>query len=406
VSRTSTWVAGAAGSLYDIDNLPYATYSVGGNATRIGARIGDFVLDLKAAATLTHGPVADALSGGDLGSLMSAGPLTWIDVRRWLTEVLTDTSSREELVPLLHPIDDVDLHLPFVVRDFVDFYASIDHASNVGRIFRPQSEPLLPNWRHMPVSYHGRGGSVVVSGTPVRRPCGQVTSADQSAPAFGPSRQLDIEAELGFIVGQAAPHGTRVTTAGFRDHVFGVVGVNDWSARDIQAWEYAPLGPHLSKSFATSVSAWVTPLAALEPATYPMAAHEPDVVSYLVEDDRQGYDVSIEIEVNGTIIATAPYSAMYWSPAQMLAHMTVNGSSLRIGDLYASGTVSGPTKQQRGCLLELSWGGREPWLLSDGRQRTYLEDGDEVVLRPTAPGRLGRIGLGEVRGTVIAADLG
>lgn len=394
-----TWVPGAHGSLYDVDNLPYAVFSDASGPKRIGARIGDHVLDLAAAAGAPAASYTHLVDAPSLNPLMAAGPETWAAVRAWVVDLLTDPDQqgRVSLVPLA----DVELALPFEVGDYVDYYASEHHATNVGRIFRPDGDALLPNWKHLPVSYHGRSGSIVVSGTDIHRPSGQRKAPADTAPAYGPSLRLDIEAELGFVVGQPRPLGRRVCTAEFADTVFGVTGVNDWSARDIQAWEYVPLGPNLAKSFATSVSAWVTPLAALEHARVDLPGQDVEVLPYLRETGPAGYDIEVEVEVNGTVVARPPYSSMYWSPAQMLAHLTVNGASLRVGDFYASGTISGPAKEQRGSFLELSWGGRDPWT-AGGQQRTFLEDGDEVVLRYTAPGHTHRrMGLGEVRGTIL-----
>ncbi|MFL6022184.1 MAG: fumarylacetoacetate hydrolase family protein, partial [Marmoricola sp.] len=260
------------------------------------------------------------------------------------------------------------------------------------------------NWKHLPIGYHGRAGTVVVSGTPVRRPTGQGRpSSDGGPPPFGPSRRLDIEAELAFVVGTPTDLGTRVATTGFADHVFGVTPLNDWSARDIQAWEYVPLGPFLGKSFATSVSPWVTPLAALEAARVPLPGQDPAPLEYLRVAEPAGFDIAFEVLLNGELVSRPPYAAMYWSPAQMLAHLTVNGASLRTGDVFASGTISGDERAQRGSFLELSWGGAEPFL-AGGRERTFLEDGDEVILRASAPGALGgRIALGEVTGRITPA---
>ena len=292
------------------------------------------------------------------------------------------------------------MHLPFEVADYVDFYCSLDHATNVGKMFRPDAEPLLPNWRHLPVGYHGRAGTVVVSGTDIRRPCGQRKAPDATAPEYGASRRLDIECELGFVVGTPSQLGERVGTGSFADHVFGVLPVNDWSARDIQAWEYVPLGPFLGKSFATSVAGWVTPLAALAAARVDLPGQDPEPLDYLRVGPGAGFDVDFEVVLDGETVARPPYSSMYWSPAQMLAHLTVNGASLRTGDLFASGTVSGPEREQRGSFLELSWGGKEPF----GDGRTFLRDGDTVTIRATAPGlNGGRIALGEVAGTVLPA---
>lgn len=404
----ATWVPEAHGSLWDVDNLPYGVFTESlpdhpaGQASgpRVGARIGDYVLDL-ATASVTE-DFAHLFSHPTMNPLLEAGPGVWSQVRAWLVDSLTDQARRPEIEPHLRPLAAVTLQLPIEVADYVDFYASIEHASNVGRIFRPDAEPLLPNWRHLPVGYHGRAGTVVVSGTSIRRPQGQSTRPQAGHPAFGPSRRLDIEAELGYVVGVPSPLGEPVSTSKFAEHVFGVTGLNDWSARDIQAWEYVPLGPFLGKSFATSISAWVTPLAALENARVDLPGQDPEPLPYLRVGPGAGYDIDVEVEINGDVVSRPPYSAMYWSPAQMLAHMTVNGASLRTGDLFGSGTISGPEREQRGSLLELSWGGTQPWV-SGGVERTFLDDGDEVVLRLTAPGAHGRIGLGEVRGVILPA---
>ena len=392
----------AAGSLYDVDNLPYGVFVPEGEEPRVGVRVGDHVLDLApvAAADLLHQtPLFEAPT---LNPLLAAGPAVWAEVRAWVVGLLVDEAERGLVEPALVPLDEVDLVLPFEVGDYVDFYCSLEHATNVGKIFRPDAEPLLPNWRHLPVGYHGRSGTVVVSGTDVRRPSGQRKPPDADAPTYGPSQRLDIEAELGFVVGTPSALGETVAVGAFADHAFGVVALNDWSARDIQAWEYVPLGPFLGKSFATSISAWVTPLAALEHARVDLPGQQPKPLPYLEVGAGAGFDIDVEVVLNGEVIARPPYRSMYWSPAQMLAHLTSNGASVRAGDLFASGTISGSERDQRGSLLELSWGGRDPFQ-AGGRERTFLNDGDEVMLRMTAPGRLGRIGLGEVRGTVLPA---
>ena len=396
-----TWVDGATGSHHDVDHLPYGVFVTPTAEARLGVRIGDQVLDLGAAARTWREEWRALLDAPTLNPLMAAGPPAWAEVRSWVTTLLTDTSYAEQVV--LHPLASVGLRLAWEVGDFVDYYACEHHATNVGRILRPDREPLLPNWRHLPVAYHGRAGSIVVSGTDVRRPCGQRKAPTEDSPTFGPSRRLDLEAELGFVVGRGRPLGTRATTDEFDDTVFGVVGVNDWSARDLQAWEYVPLGPNLAKSFATSVSAWVTPLAALEAARVPGPTQVPTVLSYLEESGPSAYDVQVEVELNGEVVARPPFTSMYWSAAQMLAHLTVNGASLRVGDLYASGTISGPDRDQRGSLLELSWGGREPFTVN-GEERSFLLDGDEVTLRYTAPSTSGgRLALGEVRARILPA---
>jgi len=398
-----TWVEGAAGSLHDVDNLPYGVFSHAGEPPRVGARIGDFVLDLAPAAAAGGLEVGHVFEAPDLNPFMAMGRPTWESVRSWISALLVDPAARDRVAPLLVPVSEVVMHLPAVIADYVDFYCSLDHATNVGRMFRPDAEPLLPNWRHLPVGYHGRAGTVVVSGTPVHRPRGQRKPPSEDVPTFGPSTRLDIETELGFLVGTPSQLGVPVAVDRFADHVFGVLPVNDWSARDIQAWEYVPLGPFLGKSFATSVSGWVTPLAALESARVDLPGQDPRPLEYLRVGDRAGYDVDFEVLLNGETITRPPYASMYWSPAQMLAHLTANGASLRVGDLFASGTVSGAARAERGSLLELSWGGKEPFTAS-GEQRTFLEDGDEVTIRATAPGaRGGRIALGEVSGTVLPA---
>ena len=411
MTEPTTWVDGAAGSPFDLDHLPYGVFSrpdSGDDAPRVGVRIGDHVLDLAPVAEIgsKDSVLAAAWRTPSLNAFMAMGREQWGVARDWITEVLGNDVHRERTAPHLHPLSEVTLHLPVEVADYVDFYASEHHASNVGRIFRPDQEPLLPNWKHLPVGYHGRAGTVVVSGTPVVRPCGQRVSTGSTdgsppKPSYGPSRRLDIEAELGFVVGTGTALGDRVGTGDLRDHVFGVVGLNDWSARDIQAWEYVPLGPFLGKSFATSVSAWVTPLAALDAAWTDLPGQdEVPVLDYLAVDGPAGLDIEVEVVLDGEVVARPPYRTMYWSPAQMLAHITINGASLRTGDLFASGTVSGPERDQRGSFLELSWGGQQPFT-AGGRERTFLEDGDEVVLRYTAPGTGGgRIALGEVAGRI------
>jgi fumarylacetoacetase len=319
-----------------------------------------------------------------------------------VTELLTRPTTQIE--KHLIPRSDVRMQLPFEVADYVDFYASLEHATNLGRMFRPDQEPLTPNWRWLPIGYHGRAGTVVVSGTQVRRPCGQRRAAADGAPTFGASRRLDIEAEVGFVVGVPTRLGESVPVEAVRDHVFGVVLVNDWSARDIQAWEYVPLGPFLGKSFATSVSPWVVPLDALEAAMTPPVMQEPPPLPYLSGDDQWGLDIDLEIQLNGSVVSRPSFRGMYWTAAQMLAHLTANGASLRTGDLFASGTVSGDPREQRGSLIELSWNGAEPFTLSDGSVRSFLEDGDTVRITGSAPGRDGaRIGFGEVTGTIAPA---
>jgi fumarylacetoacetase len=336
---------------------------------------------------------------------MALGPAAWRGLREQLTEWLTDGSRRGYVEPHLLRRDEVTLHLPVEVADFVDFYSSRDHAENLGRILRPGTPPLSPNWTHLPIAYHGRAGTVRVSGTPVVRPSGQRKSPTDDVPAFGPSQRLDIEAEVGFVVGVPSTLGESVPLGAFPDYVFGVCLVNDWSARDLQAWEYVPLGPFLGKSFLTSVSPWVVPLAALEAARVDPPARDSALLPYL-DDARHpwGLDIALEVRLNGELVSCPPFASMYWTPAQQVAHLTANGAALRTGDLFASGTVSGPRRNQRGSLIELSWNGQEPLALADGSIRTFLEDGDVVTMTASAPGSGGtRIGFGEVTGRVLPA---
>jgi fumarylacetoacetase len=380
-----------------VRHLPYGVFSRPGGPPRCGVRIGDQVLDL-ARVSVPHGHV---LARPSLNEFLGLGPAAWAEVRERVTDLLTEPSFRDSVQPHLHPLSEVRLHLAWEVADYVDFYSSQAHAENVGQIFRPDSAQLPASWKHLPIGYHGRAGTVVVSGTPVVRPRGQLRPSPDQPPEFGPSQRLDIEAEVGFVVGAPSALGTPVPTTAFADHVFGVVLVNDWSARDIQAFEYQPLGPFLAKSFATSVSAWVTPLAALAAARVAPPVQDPAPAAYLADPDPWALDLAIEVELDGEVVSRPPFRTMYWTPGQQLAHLTANGASLRTGDLFASGTVSGPERDQRGSLLELSWGGREPLQLSGGRTRTFLADGDTVVLRASAPGIDGsRVTLGEVVGRI------
>jgi fumarylacetoacetase len=361
---------------FGLDNLPFGVFCRDGGERRVGVRFEDSALEIDRAHSLN--------------ALMAKGPAAWAEARGQAREKLE--SGNAELIPL----DEVELHLPFEVADYVDFYSSLEHATNLGRLFRPDSDPLLPNWRRLPVGYHGRAGTVVVSGTPVVRPSGQSKPPDAEEPVYGPSRRLDIELELGFVIGTPSRLGEPVPLEQALEHVFGVVLVNDWSARDIQAWEYQPLGPFLGKSFATSVSAWVTPLEALEPFHVPGAVQEPEPLDYL-RGETWVYDIALEVELNGEVISRTSGRNLYWSLEQQIAHATVNGASLRTGDLLATGTISGAEQGSQGSLIELTSNGAEPLRLPGGSERAFLEDGDEVVLR----GRAGDVQLGEVRGTIV-----
>jgi len=374
--------------------ISYGVFSPAGERPRPGARDRERVLDLAGLARdgLLDGfpAAAGAFAAPALNTFMAAGPAAWRATGEQLETLFGDPRSDRHA----HALADVAVRLPFTVADFADFYASVDHATNLGRILRPGGEPLLPNWRHLPVGYHGRAGTVVVSGTDVVRPSGQYLAAGEDAPRFGPTRRLDIELELGFVIGSPSRLGEPVAVAEALEHVFGVVLLNDWSARDLQAWEYQPLGPFLGKSFATSIGAWVTPLAALESARVPVPAQHPAPLPYLREQPW-ALDLELAVELNGAVVARSNARHLYWTAAQMIAHLTANGASLRTGDLLGSGTISGPERGQRGSLIELTWNGAEPLALPGRERRGFLADGDTVVLRGA--------GLSEVAGRVLPA---
>ena len=373
----------------------YGSFSSGRHAgRRVGVRVGAEVLDLTGAAARLLPRRAALFADGTLDALLAAGPAVWGEVAQAVAGWVERGS--EHLLPLA----DVGLHLPYTVADYVDFYSSEHHATLAGQLMRPGSDPLPANWKHLPVGYHGRAGTVVVSGTAIHRPSGQLAVGGEVV--FGPTARLDLEAEVGFVVG--VPANAPVTKERFAEHVFGVCLVNDWSARDIQGWESIPLGPFLGKSFATSVSPWVVPLADLEAARIPPPPRDVPLLPYLDDtgDPPWGLDLTLSVRINGHEVSRPPARTTYWTAAQQLAHLTVNGAILRTGDLYASGTVSGPAPDERGCLLELTHAGTAPLLLPDGATRTWLEDGDEVVITATAPGRGGSVvDLGEVRGRVL-----
>jgi fumarylacetoacetase len=387
-----TWLELPDDTGFGLANLPYGIFSGRGRVRRTGIAVGDAVLDLGG---LTEDPLH---LSGSLNELMALGPRAWRELREQVTDWLTQPSCRRNVEPHLLPRTEVRMHRPFEVADYVDFYSSQHHAENLGRILRPGTPPLPANWKHLPAGYHGRAGTVEVSGTPVVRPCGQRREDD--GVVFGPTRRLDIEAEVGFVVGTPSEPGTRVPVEALAEHVFGVCLVNDWSARDLQAWEYVPLGPFLGKSFLTSVSPWVVPLAALDAARVAPPPRDVPLQPYLNDDGAPwGLDLTLEVRLNGEVVSRPPFASMYWTPAQQLAHLTVNGASLRTGDLFASGTVSGPAHDQRGSLIELGEDG--PLTLADGSTRTFLEDGDVVTITATAPGADGsRIAFGEVTGRV------
>jgi fumarylacetoacetase len=396
----TSWVPGADGSPYGVQTLPYGVFIRGRQVPTVGVRVADFVLDLAAAERIDLVDAGGAFFASTLNAFMALGPTAWDRVRGQVIALLTDPAARPVVESLLVPLVDCTLLLPFEVADYVDFYSSESHATNVGQIFRPEQPALPANWKHLPIGYHGRAGTVVVTGTDVVRPSGQRREPGENV-RYGPSVRLDIEAEVGFVVGVPSALGAPVSAGAFADHVFGAVLLNDWSARDLQSFETVPLGPFLGKSFATSISAWVTPLAALAAARVPAPVQQPPIARYLVETERFGYDLSLSVTWNGTVVSRPPFRTMYWTPAQQLAHMTANGASLRTGDLYGSGTVSGPDRQNTGSFLERTWNGTEPVTLGNGSRRAFLVDGDRVTISATAPGLDGAVvALGDVSGTV------
>ena len=405
-----SWISIPANSDFPLENLPYGVFGRHG-VRHAGVAVGESIFDLHegAEAGLFDDIVARGiLQSPDLNALAGAGRRIWKDLRARLQALLASNTRLFENVDrerLVVPQRDAKMHVPVHVGDYVDFYSSLEHATNLGKIFRPDAEPLMPNWRWLPIGYHGRSSTIVVDGTPVRRPAGQRKAPDASAPTFGPSQMLDIELEMGFITGPGNEQGTRIPAKRARDHIFGLVLVNDWSARDIQAWEYQPLGPFLGKSFATSVSPWVVTLDALEPHRTAGPKQDPAPLEYLRTDEPFNYDIALSIELNGHTISRTNFKHMYWNMAQQLAHVTVNGTAIAPGDLYASGTISGSEPDSLGSFIELTWRGARPLKLPDGQSRTFLEDGDTVTLRATCekPGRA-RIGFGSVTGTILACD--
>ncbi|HET7686701.1 MAG TPA: fumarylacetoacetase [Candidatus Limnocylindria bacterium] len=411
-----SWVADAPGSGFGLENLPYGAFSTDGEGSRLGVRIGDSILDLGAAARagLLDGTVDDpvaVLGAANLNPLLAHDPATWARVRARVADLLGDEANQAATAPHLVPCSAATMHLPFAPGDYVDFYSSIEHASTVGRIFRPDGDPLLPNWRWVPIAYHGRAGTVVPSGTPVHRPLGQRRPPRGEPPTFGPTEKLDIELELGFVVGGASRLGEPIPIGRAEEHLFGVVLVNDWSARDIQAWEYQPLGPFLGKSFATTVGAWVVPWAALAPYRVAARPQDPPPLPHLALPGEWALDIELRVDIAGAgapaeEIVAVNARGLYWSAPQQLAHLTSNGATVRPGDLFASGTISGEGRAQAGSLLERTWNGRDPLRLASGVERTFLADGDTVTLRGWAGGDAGsrpRVDLGTCSGTILPA---
>ncbi len=411
----------APDSHFPIQNLPYGVFTAGaGSSARIGVAIGEEVLDLRVLAEtglLAGGALGDGavFKESTLNAFMALGRPAWTAARSALTTLLkhdeprlSDDAGLRDAA--FHRQSAVEMALPAAIGDYTDFYSSREHATNIGIMLRGKDNALQPNWLHLPVGYHGRASSVVISGTDLHRPMGQTKPADADQPLFGPSRLMDFELEMGFFVGPGNRLGEPIPIASAPEHIFGMVLVNDWSARDIQAWEYVPLGPFLSKNFGTSISPWVVTMDALEPFRCAgPAQREPEPLAYLQTPDDRAYDIHLEVllqsrkMVEPEPIATSNLRYMYWNICQQLAHHTVNGCNAQPGDLYGSGTISGPEKHERGSMMELSWRGAEPIRLGNGEERKFLADGDTVVMTGWCEADGIRVGFGNVRGTLLPA---
>ncbi|WFU41408.1 fumarylacetoacetase [Bradyrhizobium sp. CB82] len=403
---------------FPIQNLPYGVFSTAAYpAPRVGVAIGDFVLDLwelEQDSRLDVGPLG-VFSARSLNPFMALGPKVWARTRARISELLRhdhpELRDNEELrKQALVPMRDVRLHLPFVVSGYTDFYSSREHATNVGVMFRGKDNALQPNWLYMPIGYNGRASTVVVSGTRIKRPRGQLKPPTAEVPSFAACKRLDFELEMGVVLGQPSPMGGMLSEQQAEEMIFGFVLLNDWSARDIQQWEYVPLGPFLAKAFATSISPWVVTREALEPFRLQGPEQSPAPLDYLKQGRPQNYDIELDVSLRaaGTnaaaSISRTNFKYMYWSSVQQLMHHASGGCAMNVGDLLGSGTISGPERTQRGSLLEISWNGAEPVELPDGTKRSFLEDGDSLVMRGWCQGDGYRVGFGEVEGTILPAD--
>jgi fumarylacetoacetase len=406
-----SWVASAnsADTPFPLNNLPYGVFSVGDEDPRCGVAIGDMILDMQAAEEaglidLTDYALFEVPFWNDL---MEEGPAVWTALRNRLTALLSEGAAEQAKVePLLVPQADAQMHMPFMVSEYTDFYAGKHHAMNVGTMFRGPENALPPNWLHIPIGYNGRASSVVVSGTDVRRPWGQLKGPNDDTPRWAPCARFDIELEMGAIVG--VPSEGPITVQEADDNIFGYVLLNDWSARDIQAWEYQPLGPFQAKATATTVSPWIVTKAALEPFRCDTPAREVELLDHLKDCGPMLYDIDLEVTMapegkDASTIVRTNYKEMYYSAAQQLAHHTTSGCPMNAGDLLGSGTISGETKESRGSLLELSWGGKEPVTLETGEERSFIVDGDTLTLKGAAKGDGYTIGFGECAGKILPA---
>ncbi|THV58851.1 fumarylacetoacetase [Flagellimonas alvinocaridis] len=395
---------------FSIHNIPFGIFSTKDRSPRAGVAVGDHILDLVAVAELDVFDFNVAVLGReDLNDFISLGKEITSRVRKkiqyWLKD---DTSPLAGKPELFVKQSEAQMHMPVCVGDYTDFYSSIEHATNVGKMFRDPENALLPNWKHIPVGYHGRASSIVVSGQPIHRPKGQTLPKDANTPVFGPSQRLDFELEMGFVVGKNTDLGESVSTKEAEDYIFGLVLFNDWSARDIQKWEYVPLGPFLGKNFASSISPWIVTLDALEPFRVSGPEQEPKVLPYLVYEGEKNYEINLEVGItpdggDETTVCHSNFKYMYWNMAQQLAHHTVNGCNIHVGDMMASGTISGKDENSYGSMLELAWMGTKPVQLNDGSERKFINDGDTVTLRGYAQKEAIRVGFGAVSTKVLPA---
>jgi len=412
----NSWIDIPADSDFTLHNIPFGIFSTDGHA-RAGIAIGTQVLDL---AALHDAGLLDGLGlpkgifdSPVLNGYMALGKQVWAPTRQRIIQLLSEGNDELQTNAALcerclFPQHAVTMHLPVQVGDYTDFYSSREHATNVGTMFRDPANALLPNWLHLPVGYHGRASSIVISGTPFHRPKGQTKADDATAPTFGPTRLLDFELEMAFIIGQPNALGESVSVEHAEDHIFGMVLFNDWSARDIQKWEYVPLGPFLAKNFASHVSPWIVTMDALEPFRVESPKQEPEVLPYLQSNGDHNFDIALEVQIapegkTPHTVCRSNFKHMYWSMAQQLAHHTVNGCNMRVGDMCASGTISGPTPDSFGSMLEISWKGTKPVQMPDGSERKFIMDGDTVIMKGHCQRNGIRIGFGEVAAKVLPA---
>ncbi|MEO9513044.1 MAG: fumarylacetoacetase [Flavobacteriaceae bacterium] len=395
---------------FSIHNIPFGIFSTADRSPRTGVAIGEHILDLAAVAELDVFDFNTAVLEKDtLNDFISLGKSITkrvrINIQHWLQDENSALAGKPELFVLQ---SDAQMHMPVSIGDYTDFYSSIEHATNVGTMFRDPKNALLPNWKHIPVGYHGRASSIIVSGEPIHRPKGQVLPKDTATPVFQPSARLDFELEMGFITGKSTSVGESISTEDAEDYIFGMVLLNDWSARDIQKWEYVPLGPFLAKNFASHISPWIVTLEALEPFRMQGPNQEPRVLSYLEFEGIKNYDIQLEVGISPEnseeeTVCHSNFKYMYWNMAQQLAHHTVNGCNINVGDLYGSGTISGKDENSYGSMLELAWMGTKPLKMKDGSERKFINDGDTVVMRGSAEKAGIRVGFGEVSAKVLPA---